>query len=90
MNKSDLVDAIAQHAEIPQAAATRALEASINAISAALKRGESVTLAGFGAFVVKERPARVGRNPRSGETIQIAASRAVSFKPGKALKDGIN
>ncbi len=90
MNKSDLIEAVANQADISQSSATRALDALVAAITSGLKRGESVTLSGFGTFNVKERPARVGRNPRSGEPIQIAASRAIVFKPGKAIKDGIN
>lgn len=90
MNKNELIDAIADEADLSKASASRALDAAINAITAALKNQDTVSLVGFGTFSVKHRAAREGRNPRSGETIQIAASNAPSFKPGKALKDAVN
>ncbi len=90
VNKSELIDAVAASADISKAAAARALEAVIDNISGALKKGDSVVLVGFGTFTVKERSARTGRNPQTGATIQIAASKAPSFKAGKALKDAVN
>ncbi|MCZ6718600.1 MAG: HU family DNA-binding protein [Gammaproteobacteria bacterium] len=90
MNKSELIDAIAQSADISKAAAARALEAALDTITGALKRGDPVTLVGFGTFNVRQRAARSGRNPRTGETIFIKASKNPAFKAGKALKDAIN
>ena len=90
MNKNDLIDAIATEADISKASAGRALDAAISAITDALSKQETVSLVGFGTFAVKHRAAREGRNPRSGETIQIAASNNPSFKAGKALKDACN
>ena len=90
MNKSELVDAIAAQADIPKAAAGRALDAMIDSISSALKEGDQVALVGFGTFMVKERAARTGRNPQTGEPIEIKAAKVPSFKPGKALKDAVN
>ena len=90
MNKSELVDAIAESADISKAAATRALDGMVDAITAALKKGDTVSLVGFGSFTVRERAARTGRNPQTGETINIKASKNPSFKAGKALKDAEN
>ncbi|MEE8263893.1 MAG: HU family DNA-binding protein [Gammaproteobacteria bacterium] len=90
MNKSELIDAIAQSADISKAGAARALEAALDTITGALKRGDPVTLVGFGTFNVRQRAARSGRNPRTGETIFIRASKNPAFKAGKALKDAIN
>jgi len=90
VNKSELVDAIASAADLPKTAAGRALDAVIGAITAELKDGGSVSLVGFGVFSVKERAARTGRNPRTGEAIEIAAAKIPSFKAGKALKDAVN
>lgn len=90
MNKSELIDAIAAQADLPKAAAGRALDAMIDSVSEELTKGEQVVLVGFGTFSVKERAARTGRNPRTGEPIQIAAATIPSFKPGKALKDAVN
>lgn len=90
MNKSELVDAIAAQADIPKAAAGRALDAMIDSIGGALKEGDQVALVGFGTFLVKERAARTGRNPQTGEPIEIKAAKVPSFKPGKALKDAVN
>ena len=89
MNKSELIDAITQDADLSKAAAGRALDAVINAVTGALKDGESVSLVGFGTFAVKARAARTGRNPQTGATIQIAAANIPSFKAGKALKDAV-
>lgn len=90
MNKSELIDAIAQGADLSKAAAGRALDATLDAMSKALAGGDQVSLVGFGTFSVKTRAARTGRNPRTGEPIQIAESKNVSFKAGKALKDAAN
>ena len=90
MNKSDLIDAIAMSADISKAAAGRALEATVDSITEALQAGDQVALVGFGTFQVKDRAARSGRNPQTGETIQIKASKVPGFKAGKALKDAVN
>ena len=90
MNKSDLIEHSAQQADISKAAASRALEAAIDAITVALKNGDSVSLVGFGTFVATEREARTGRNPRTGVAIKIAKAKVPKFRPGKALKDALN
>ncbi len=90
MNKSELIDAIAASADIPKAAAARALDAMVDTVTDSLKKGESVSLVGFGTFQVKERAARTGRNPQTGEPIEISAAKVPSFKAGKALKDSVN
>ena len=90
MNKSDLIDAIADAAGLSKADAGRALDATVDTITSALKGGDSVSLVGFGTFSVRDRAARTGRNPRTGETIKIAASKNPAFKAGKALKDAVN
>ena len=90
MNKSEVVDAIVDKADISKAAAGRALDAALGAIRESLQEGESVSLIGFGTFLVRNRPARTGRNPRTGENVQIAAARVPAFKPGKALKEALN
>lgn len=90
MNKSELIDAIAASADIPKAAAGRALDATLDAVTEALKKSESVALVGFGTFAVKERAARTGRNPQTGQPIEIAAATLPTFKPGKALKEAVN
>ena len=90
MNKSELIEAITNDADLSKAAAGRALDAVIGAITSALKDGESVSLVGFGTFSVKARAARTGRNPQTGATIEIAAANIPSFKAGKALKDAAN
>lgn len=89
MNKTDLIEAMADSADISKAAAGRALDGMIDAIGSALKSGDTVSVVGFGTFVVRERAARTGRNPRTGEEISIAASKAPAFKAGKALKDAV-
>ncbi len=81
---------MASKADISKAAATRALEAFESSVTDALKSGDSVSLVGFGTFSVRERAARDGRNPQTGETIKIAAAKVPAFKPGKALKDACN
>ncbi len=90
MNKAELIDAVAGQAGLQKAEATRAVEAVFDSISAALKSGDTVALLGFGTFSVKARAARAGRNPRTGETIEIPASKVPGFKAGKALKDAVN
>lgn len=90
MNKSELIDAVADEADISKASAARAVDAVFGAITGALKEGDQVTLVGFGTFLVRERAARTGRNPRTGESISIGASKMPSFKAGKALKDALN
>lgn len=90
MNKGEFVDAVSEASELSKADAGRAVEAVIASITKALKRGDSVTLVGFGTFEVRKRGARTGRNPRTGETINIAASNNPAFKAGKALKDAVN
>ena len=90
MNKSQLIDSIAAKADISKAAAGRAVDAFVDAITDALKEGDQVALVGFGTFAVRERAARTGRNPQTGATIEIAAAKVPAFKPGKALKDAVN
>ena len=90
MNKSDLIDAIAANSGLSKADAGRALDGLTTAVTKALKKGDTVSLVGFGTFSVKKRGARTGRNPRTGETIKIKASKNPSFKAGKALKDAVN
>ena len=90
MNKSELIDAIASGADISKAAAARALDSALDAITEALRKGDQVTLVGFGSFAVKERAARTGRNPQTGKEIKIEAAKVPGFKPGKALKDAVN
>ncbi|WIO73023.1 HU family DNA-binding protein [Porticoccaceae bacterium LTM1] len=90
MNKSELIDTIAAAADISKASAGRALDAATSAVTEALKKGDQVSLVGFGTFSVKQRAARTGRNPQTGAEIQIAAANVPSFKPGKALKDAVN
>lgn len=90
MNKSELIDAVAANADLQKASATRAVEAVMESIVTALKAGDTVSLVGFGTFTVKARPARTGRNPKTGESINIAATKVPAFKPGKGLKDEVN
>jgi DNA-binding protein HU-beta len=90
MNKADLIDAVAEDSDLTKASAARALDSAIENITNALKGGNSVTLVGFGTFTVRQREARMGRNPRTGEAIQIKASKVPGFKAGKALKDALN
>ena len=90
MNKAELIEAIADAADLTKAEAGRALDGLVDAITAALKHGDTVSLVGFGSFQVKERAARQGRNPQTGATIDIAAAKIPSFKAGKALKDAVN
>lgn len=89
MNKAELIDLIADKADISKASAARALDAALDGIVSALSGGDQVALVGFGTFAVKERAERQGRNPQTGETMTISASRTASFKPGKAFKEAI-
>lgn len=90
MNKNELVAALAQKADISKKDAEKALTAFVDVVEDSLKKGEKVQLVGFGTFEIKERPERIGRNPHTGEEIKIEASKSVSFKVGKALKDSLN
>ena len=90
MNKTELIEHISKHADISKAAASRALEATIGAVKTTLKKGGTVSLVGFGTFSQKKRAARAGRNPSTGATIKIAASKVVRFSAGKTLKDRVN
>lgn len=90
MNKQDLISAIADSAELTKADAGRAIDAMVEVVKKALKKGDTVSLVGFGTFSVRKRAARTGRNPRTGQTIKIKASKSPAFKAGKALKDAVN
>ena len=90
MNKAELVDAVAAAANLSKADAGRAVDAVVNSITAALKKGQQVSVVGFGTFGVKHRAARSGRNPRTGDAIKIKAAKIPKFRPGKALKDALN
>ena len=90
MNKSELVEHIANQADISKAAATRALDAITGAVRTTLKKGGTVSLVGFGSFSVTKRPARTGRNPRTGAAIKLKSAKVPKFRPGKALKDALN
>jgi DNA-binding protein HU-beta len=89
VNKSELVAKVAQRADLPKSQAEKALAGAVDAITQALKNGDTVSLIGFGTFQVKERAARTGRNPRTGEAMQFAAAKVPSFKAGKALKEAL-
>ena len=90
MNKTELIEAMAESADISKAAASRALDGMVEAITNAVKGGDTVSIIGFGTFSVRERAARTGRNPKTGQEIQIAASKSPAFKAGKAFKDAVN
>ena len=90
MNRMELVAAIAEKTELSKEDAEKALKAFTDVVAEELKKGEKIQLVGFGTFEVSERPAREGRNPQTGQTMQIAASKAPKFKAGKALKDALN
>ena len=90
MNKTELIDAVATGADISKASAQRALDSMLEAVTDSLRKGDQVALVGFGTFAVKDRAARSGRNPKTGEEIKIAAAKVPGFKPGKALKDACN
>ncbi len=90
MNKAELIEQVAQKTGKTKKEASRAVDSVFQVIAEALREGEKVTLIGFGNFEVRERAARKGRNPQTGEEIQIAASKVPAFKPGKQLKDAVN
>jgi len=90
MNKGELIESVAGASGMSRADATKAVDAVLDSVTSALKNGGSVSLVGFGTFSVKARAARMGRNPRTGEPIQISASNVPGFKAGKALKDAVN
>lgn len=90
MNKTELVAAVAEKAEVSKKDTEKALKAFVDVVTEELKKGEKVQLVGFGTFEVSERAAREGRNPQTGKTMKIAACKAPKFKAGKALKDAIN
>jgi len=90
VNKTELIDFVAADADISKATAARALESAISAVKLVLKKGETVSLVGFGTFSVGKRAARAGRNPRTGASLKIKASLVPKFRPGKALKDAVN
>lgn len=89
MNKSELIDLISEKAELTKIAASRALDALLEGITTSLQKGDPVVLVGFATFTVKQRPAREGRNPSTGEKIKIKAAKVVGFKAGKGLKDAV-
>lgn len=90
MNQTELIDALAEQADLSRATAGKALAALINVVTEALKQGDEVRIAGFGTFGVSERGERQGRNPQTGETITIAASRGAKFTAAKAVRDTLN
>ncbi len=90
MNKSELVQAVADLSELTKTDAAKAVDALLESIKDALAKDDTVTLIGFGTFTVRERAARVGRNPRTGERLEIKAAKVPAFKAGKALKDAVN
>ncbi|MCX7691944.1 HU family DNA-binding protein [Tepidimonas taiwanensis] len=90
MNKAQLIEQMAEQAQLTKAEAARALEALLATVTATLARGGDVTVVGFGSFVVEERAARTGRNPKTGEPVAIPAAKIPKFRPGKAFKDAVN
>lgn len=90
MNKAQLIEHMAEQAQLTKAEAARALEALLATVTATLARGGDVTVVGFGSFVVEERAARTGRNPKTGEPVAIPAAKIPKFRPGKAFKDAVN
>jgi len=90
VNKADLIDAVAASTDSSKADAGRSVDAVLNAVTKALKKGDQVALVGFGTFLVRKRAARTGRNPQTGATIKIKAAKVPAFKAGKALKDAVN
>jgi DNA-binding protein HU-beta len=90
VNKAELVDAVAEGADLSKAAAGRAVDSLLDAIGDALKNGDQVSIVGFGTFTVRDRAARTGRNPQTGQPIDIPAAKIPAFKAGKALKDAVN
>ena len=90
MNKAEMIEQVARAAEISRSAAERAVDAMVGAVKSSLKKGNMVTLVGFGTFYVTQRAARTGRNPKTGEALRISAARVPKFRAGKALKDALN
>lgn len=90
VNKSQLIDQIASEANISKAAAGRVVDAFVASVTGSLSKGDDVALVGFGTFTVRERAARTGRNPQTGQEIKIAAAKVPAFRPGKGLKDAVN
>ncbi len=90
MNKSQLIEEVANAADLSKADAGRAIDSLVDVIADALKQGDQVSMTGFGTFSIRERAARTGRNPQTGEQIEIKASKVPAFKAGKALKDSVN
>ena len=90
MNKTEFIDAVSSRSDLPKASVTKALEAMVDVVGDTLRGGDQVTIVGFGTFLVRRREAREGRNPRTGESMHIAASNVPAFKAGKALKDAVN
>ncbi|MFB9758781.1 HU family DNA-binding protein [Ectobacillus funiculus] len=90
MNKTDIINNVAEQVELTKKDATKAVDAVFDTIFSALKTGDNVQLIGFGNFEIRDRAARIGRNPQTGEEIEIAASKMPAFKPGKALKEAVN
>ena len=90
MTKADLIESMATKLDLPKGQAERAVNLMFDDIVAALRNGDKVNISGFGTFAVSARKARAGRNPKTGETIQIAASKSAKFKAGKSLKDSLN
>lgn len=90
MNKTEMIETVSKTADISKAAAGRAVEAMITAVRSSLKKGQMVTIVGFGTFYVGKRAARSGRNPRTGVAIKIKAAKVPKFRAGKALKDALN
>jgi DNA-binding protein HU-beta len=90
MTKAELIESVASKVDLPRAIAERAVNTMFDEMTAALSQGDKVNISGFGTFSVSTRKARTGRNPKTGESIEIAASRAAKFKPGKTLKDEVN
>lgn len=89
MTKAELVETVASKVDLPRAVAERAVNTMFDEVTEALRQGDKVNISGFGTFSVSERKARTGRNPKTGESIEIAASRAAKFKAGKTLKDNL-
>ena len=90
MTKAELIESVASKVDLPRATAERAVNTMFDEMVAALKEGDKVNISGFGTFAVSARKARTGRNPKTGESIQIAASKSAKFKAGKSLKDQLN
>lgn len=90
MTKAELIESVASKVDLPRATAERAVNTMFDEMTSALRQGDKVNISGFGTFSVSTRKARIGRNPKTGDSIEIAASRAAKFKPGKTLKDEVN